>query len=257
MRTDHLRRFPALAVLGLAALAAAACGSGPVQALPVQTPSANPSATPNTTPSATVPATTAPTKQPNTPKPSPTNTDHGPPCLGAVEYRINVADTGAWPRLCIAVGGVLRVENLGPEGFTQSTPNRAECEYEGGVRTCRLIEPGTVRFTIDNERQVRTLTLVVAKASSRPSTACLQAGATHTIDAAEGGPRWWAACLRLGAVLRVENLGPGLLTVVPSNAVSCRYEAAIHQCRIVRTGTLKVVTEGSGGTRPLTIVAIR
>lgn len=257
MRNDHLRRFPAFAVLGLAALAASACGSGPVQALPVQTPSATPSATtPTTTPSATVPAGPA-TKPPHTSKPGNTNTGQGPPCLGAVEYRINVADTGAWPRLCIAVGGVLRVENLGPEGFSQSTPNRAECEYEGAVRMCRLTEPGTVRFTIDNEQQIRTLTVVVARTSSRPSTACLQSGATHTVDGAEAGPRWWAVCMRLGATLRVENLGPGLLKVTPSNAVSCQYEAAIHQCRIVRTGLLKVVVDQSTGVRPLTVVAIR
>jgi hypothetical protein len=256
MRTDHLRRFPALAVLGLAVLAAAACGSNPVQALPVQTPGATPSATPGTTPSATVPGAPA-TKPANTSKPGPTNTSHDPPCLGAVEYRINAADTKPWPRLCIAVGGVLRVENLGPEGFSQSTPNRAECEYEGGVRMCRLIDPGTVRFTMDRGHQVRTLTVVVAKSSSRSSPACVQSGATHTIDAREEGPSWWAVCMRLGAVLRVENLGPGLLTVTPSNAVSCQYEAAVHQCRIVRTGTFEVVTNGPGGVRSLTVVAIR
>ncbi|MEH1125356.1 hypothetical protein [Micromonospora sp. CPCC 206061] len=256
MRIAHLRRFPALAALGLAAMAAAACGSNPVQALPVQTPSASPSATPSSTPSATAPA--GPTTKPaNSPKPGPINTGHSPPCLGAVEYRINVSDTGPWPQLCIAVGGVLRIANLGPEGFSQSTPDKAECEYEGGVRMCRLVEPGTARFTIDNGHQVRTLTVVVAKSSSRSSPACFQSGQTHTIDASEAGPSWWAVCMRLGAVLRVENLGPGLRTVTPSNAVSCQYAAGVHQCRIVKTGTFKVVTDGSGGVRSLTVVAIR
>jgi hypothetical protein len=260
MRTDHLRRFPALAVLGLVALAAAACGSNPLEALPIQTPGGTPITTPSstsgTTPSATVPAGSS-TRPAHTREPSLPNTGHGPPCLGAVEYRINVADTKPWPQLCIAVGGVLRVANLGPEGFSQSTPNRAECEYEAAVRMCRLIDPGTVRFTIDNGDQIRTLTVVVAKTSSSPSPACLQPGATHSIDAAEAGPSWWAVCMRLGTVLRVENLGPESLTVTPSNATSCKYEAAIHQCQMVRTGTLKVVTAGSGGVRSLTVVAIR
>ncbi|MEJ3749018.1 hypothetical protein WEI85_37845 [Actinomycetes bacterium KLBMP 9797] len=256
MRTEHLRRFPALAALGLAALTAVACGSDPAQALPVKTPSTTPSATPTTAPGTTVP-TGPSTRSSHTPKPSPSKTVHGPPCLGAVEYRINAAGTGALPKLCIAVGGVLRVENQGPEGFAQSTPNRAECAYEGGVRMCRLTDPGTVRFAIDNGRQTRTLTVLVTKGSSLPAPACVPAGATHPIDAAEDGPSWWAVCLRLGAVLRVANLGPGLLTVTPSNAVSCQYEAAVHQCRIVRTGKVTVVTAGAWGVRPLTVVAIR
>lgn len=256
MRTDHLRRLPALAALGLVALAAAACSANPVQALPIQTPSATPSTAPSTTPSATVPTGPSPKPAP-TLKPGPTQTGPSPPCRGAVEHRVDAFDTGPWKKVCIAVGGVLRIANLGPEGFSQSPPNRTECEYEAGVRMCRLVEPGTVRFTIDSGRQVRTLTVVVTKGSSQPSPACVQARATHAIDATDGGPSWWAVCMRLGSVLRVENLGPGLLTVTPSNVVSCRYEAAIHQCRIVGTGTFNVVTAGSGGVRPLTVVAIR
>jgi hypothetical protein len=154
------------------------------------------------------------------------------------------------------VGGVLRIENLGPEGFMISPSDKVSCFYEGGVRLCRLLEPGTVRLTIDNERRVRTITVDVTKRSPRPPTACVGARGTQTIDANEEMP-WSAVCMRLGAELRVENLGPGLLTVTPSTAMSCTYEAAIHQCRIERTGTITVVTNGPGGARPLTVVAVR
>jgi hypothetical protein len=153
------------------------------------------------------------------------------------------------------VGGVLRIENLGPEGFSPSPSDKVECTYEGGVRMCRLIEPGTIRFTIDRGGQVRTLTVDVTGRSSNPAPACGGARMTHTVDANDAGPPWSAACLKVGAELRVENLGPGL-TVTPSSAVSCRYEAAIHQCRIVKPGTFRVVTDGAGGVRSLTVVAI-
>jgi hypothetical protein len=241
------------AALAMATLAMAACSSGPAKALPVQAPSTTPSATSSATPDA---APASPSPRPVRPPPGPITT-HGPPCLGAVEYRINAADTGpARQRLCIAVGGVLRVENLGPEGFSRSPANKVECTYEGGVRMCRLVEPGTILFTIDNGRQVRKITVNVTRGSSLPASACVGARATHTIDANEE-MAWPAVCMRLGAELRVENLGPGLLTVTPSAAVSCKYEAAIHQCRITQTGTLRVGIEGAGGVRPLTVVAVR
>jgi hypothetical protein len=247
MRTPVLRHLPAVAALALVSLAAAACSSAPVQALPVQTPSAAPS-------------TAVPADPPPTPKPKPTHTSTDPPCRGAVVYRISAADTGpAWPRLCISVGGVLQVRDLGPEGFTQSPSAMAECEYEGAVRTCRLLHPGTVRFTTDNGRQVRKLTLDIASASSppKPSPACMNARTTFPLDPSDAGPSWWAICMKLGAVLRVGNLGPEGLTVTPPNAVSCHYEAAIHQCRLVKPGIVTVTTAGTGGIRSLTVVAIR
>jgi hypothetical protein len=252
MRTRLLRHLPAVAALALTSLAAAACSSAPVQALPIETPSPAPS---TTTPD-------PPPTSPPTSKPDPIETSHGPPsCRGAVEYRIDASDTGpAWQRLCITVGGALRVEHLGPEGFSHSPLDKADCEYEAAVRTCRLIETGTVRFTIDNGRQIRKLTVVIARASSppKPSPACMDARTTFPIDANEGGPPWGAAvCMKLGAEVRVENLGPEGLTVTPSNAVSCRYEAAIHQCRLVKAATVKFTTAGNGGVRTLTVVAIR
>jgi hypothetical protein len=256
MRTSILRHLPAAAGLALVCMTVAACGSAPAQSLPIQPPS--PSAAPSVAPSATPGATPASPSTKPVHIPKPTDTNHGPPCRGAVVHRINAADTGpAWPRLCITVGGVLRVENLGPEGFAQSPPGKAECEYEGGVRICRLIATGTVRFTTDHGGNVRRLTVDIVRASSGPSPACANAGTTRTIDANDGGPPWSAACMKLGAVLRVENLGPGLLTVTPSNLVSCVYEAGIHQCRLVREGTFTAQTNGSGGIRAITVVAIR
>jgi hypothetical protein len=101
------------------------------------------------------------------------------------------------------------------------------------------------------------LTLTIASGSSQPARACPAAPA-YPIDAAEGGPPWAALCLKRGAVLRVTNLGPEGFLVRPADAVSCSYEAAVRDCRLLRTGTVTfVITHGDSPPRPLTVVVVR
>jgi hypothetical protein len=108
--------------------------------------------------------------------------------------------------------------------------------------------------------QTRPLTLVIAGASvpPKPSPACLNARTIHPLDAAEGGPPWSALCMKVGAVLRVENLGPDGFSVNPRSAVSCVYEGGIRQCRFVKAATVTfAITRPQLPTRSLTVVAIR
>ncbi|TDC37505.1 hypothetical protein E1166_20060 [Micromonospora sp. KC213] len=64
-------------------------------------------------------------------------------------YEIDGADTADRPRsLCIAVGGVLRVRNVGPEELTATPPGLAVCRYEAGIYNCQLVETGTVSITL-------------------------------------------------------------------------------------------------------------
>src|SRR5829696_2017251 len=97
---------------------------------------------------------------------------------------------------------------------------------------------GAVTYTIDRATGNRVITVVV-KASSppKPSPACLGAGTILALDAAESGPDWNALCMKVGAVVRFEHLGPDGLSVSPAGAVSCSYEAAVHPCRFVKPGT--------------------
>jgi hypothetical protein len=114
-----------------------------------------------------------------------------------------------------------------------------------------------VKFTIASSRGTVPFTVVVARASSppKPSPACLGA-ATYTVNAAENGPDWPAMCVKVGAVLRVENLGPEGLSETPSNAVSCWYEGGVHVCRFVKTGTVTFTINGQQN-RSLTVVVIK
>ena len=258
MNTRFLRRLTAVTALALATTAtAAACTSaGPVKPRPTATGTASPSV-----------ASPTPAASPTKPKPAQvalpptTGPPTGPACLGAVVHRLDASDTGPpWKQRCITVGGVLLVTNLGPEGFSANSWDNVECNYEGAVRECRLLHAGTVKFTITNAHQTRTLTLVIAKASSppKPSPACMAGRTTFTIDAADGGPARWPVCMKMSGLVRVVNLGPDGFLVSPSGAVTCSYEAAVRACRFTRPQTVTfTTTHGDSMPRTQTVVAIR
>jgi hypothetical protein len=266
MNVRHLQRLTAVAALSLATMSAVAACTSAVPVRPVPTPTTSTTGSAGTaSPGATSPApvasgpakpppvqvTVAPTIHPPT----------GTACRGAVVHRLDASDNGPpWKPLCITVGGVLLVTNLGPEGFSANSWDNVECNYEAAVRECRLLHPGTVKFTIVNAHQTRTLTLRIVKASvpHNPSPACLAAGKTLTVDAADGGPAAWPVCVKMGAKLRVVNLGPEGFVVSPTGAVTCSYEAAVRDCRFTGPGTVTLTTtHGDRAPRTQKVVVIR
>jgi hypothetical protein len=92
--------------------------------------------------------------------------------------------------------------------------------------------------------------------SFTPSVAAstCQGAVVFTVDAAEVGPPWKAPCLGVGAMVRVENLGPGGLAEDPADMVSCFYEAGVHECRLLHSGTVRFTMTGDEQTRALTVV---
>jgi hypothetical protein len=257
VHTSPLRRLGPVAALTLTALTALAACTSAGATKPVTQPAASaPPAVANPTTAAVKPVqVTAPrTTGPTTARP-PT----GSGCLGAVVHRLDASDTGAaWKQLCITVGGVLLVTNLGPEGFAKDSADKVECNYAAGTRECRMLHAGTVRFTITNAGQTRTLDLRITKSSSKPSPACSAAGATFTINAADGGPQGWPVCMRTSGTVRVENLGPEGFQARPAGAVTCSYEAAVRICRFNRAETVTfTTTHGDSAPRTQTVVAVR
>jgi hypothetical protein len=238
-----------LAVYVALALTLAACGSEQPQAVTEQ-PVAPAPATPGPTP----PSTTTATPPPVTRAPP-----SGPACLGAVIHTVDVSTGGApWRSVCVAVGGLLRLANLGPGSLDAASWNNVACGYEAGVHECRLIHVGTVKFTVTNSHGRRPLTVVVARASSppKPSPACTTS--TPALNAGDGGPPWRAICVKVGSVLRIENLGPEGLSVEPRGLAACRYEAAVRDCTFVKAGTVTFTVQRSPESeiRSLTVVAI-
>jgi hypothetical protein len=176
-----------------------------------------------------------------------------------VVRRVDAGTLSGTPlRLCIAVGGVVRVENLGPGMLTATPRSRVQCGYGGGVHQCRLIRTGPVGFIVRRGEPTK-IVVTVAKASRppKPSPACRPKQTVLRLDATEAGPPWWAQCLKVGAVVRFESLRPGGLTVTPRSAVSCNYAAAVHSCRLRAPATITFTARTGTQTRPITVVAIR
>ena len=268
MRTRSLRHLTAVAALALTTIAVAACTAAPrgqpSTAEPISTArgTASPTATASTTaaPPTRVPHRVATPRTVAARAPVPPRPTVRPArCLGAVTYTIDTAKKAPpRTRLCIAVGGVVEVRNLGPGDLAVSPGHKVSCYYEAAVHPCRLIQTGSVTFTISRPNGNQVVTVSVAKASSppRPAPACLGAKTVFTLDAVTSQADWPAICMKLGALVRFTQLGPDGLSVSPAGAVSCSYEAAVHPCRLVKPGTVTFTVAGPH-PRTLTVVAVR
>jgi hypothetical protein len=253
MHTRSLHRLTPLAVLAIATtMMTSACGS---------TAPTVPEAPAGASPIPATPGTSAPSPSAPHTAPVTTTNPNRPACMGAVVHTVDASAGGQpWRSLCIAVGGLLRLANLGPGNLNDDAGDKVSCDYEAGVHECRLIRTGTVTFTITNTHGDRPLRVVVAAAASppKPSPACTKT-MPYPFDASSGGPPWRASCVRIAGVLRVENLGPEGFTVTPPSLVSCWYEAAVRECTFVKAGTVTFTIKYSPDweTRTLTVVVIR
>ncbi len=61
-------------------------------------------------------------------------------------------------------------------------------------------------------------------------------------------------CFGTGAVLRIQGIGPGLVTVDRPDLVSQQYEAGVVDIRFVRTGTVAVTIPKEGREHTITVV---
>ncbi|PWU57815.1 hypothetical protein DLJ47_01415 [Micromonospora sp. S4605] len=63
-------------------------------------------------------------------------------------------------------------------------------------------------------------------------------------------------CFAAGAVLRIQGIGPGLVTVDREDLVSRHYEAGVVDIRFVRTGTVAVTIPKDGREHTITVVVV-
>jgi hypothetical protein len=175
-------------------------------------------------------------------------------CQGAVDYAVPAGrPIRVRPTVCVTVGGILRLDDIGASTLSITPAALTDCFYAAGDISCRLLRTGSVTFswTAGAIRQRQVVTV----AEALPAPVCVSSGATATVSTADE-LRWWSLCLRVGATLRVEDLGPGLLTITPAPAVQCYYEAGVHSCRVIAPGTLDVVADPDGVNKITTVVAI-
>ncbi|MBO4207757.1 hypothetical protein [Micromonospora echinofusca] len=89
--------------------------------------------------------------------------------------------------------------------------------------------------------------------SERPST-CLGAVRYDLDVATEELALIRSLCFATGGVLRIQNIGPGEVTVDRTDLVSQHYEAGVVDIRFVRTGTVAVRIPQEGTTHTITVV---
>lgn len=154
--------------------------AAPVAPLPVRAPTPTP-AIPTTAP----PTTVAPTPAgpppgtvgalPTRPAPAPSTPDRTPgtrspsasprpsACLGPVRYDLVLADTelALLTSLCLGVGGVLRLQGIGPGEVTVDREDLVDQNYEAGVVDLRFLRAGTVGVSIPYEGTTYLVTVVV------------------------------------------------------------------------------------------------
>ena len=165
-----------VATLGVLASVAACGQQTPVAPLPVRPPT--PAATPSTpaapAPSAPPgPATLAATPRPPAPVgPTPTRgrgtrspspSPRSSACLGPVRYDLVLAETevALLKSLCLAAGGVLRIQGIGPGEVTVDREDLVSRSYEAGVQDIRFLRAGTVRVTIPQGGEAHPVAVVV------------------------------------------------------------------------------------------------
>jgi hypothetical protein len=156
----------------MAAAPLAACGADPLSPLPVQAaaPATTASAPPSTvarpgnspprvaaSPAAGNPGhTTTKPAQPPTTKPTST-------CYGAVRHDLDLQNTelALVRAMCFRVGGVLRLQGIGPGLVTAEPASLVSQNYEAGVVDLRFVRTGTVTVSIPQDEQTYPITVVV------------------------------------------------------------------------------------------------
>ncbi|GIE87077.1 hypothetical protein [Actinoplanes regularis] len=138
----------------------AAVGAAPVGSVSV-TPSPSPSRPASASPpSRRPPVGTPPSSRTPTRPSSPSSSSS---CEGAIVRTIDATaeELALVPAMCLAVGAVLRVENIGPGEVTTDSPDLVAQHYEAGVVEVRFVRKGTVVVAIPQGGTTYDITVVV------------------------------------------------------------------------------------------------
>lgn len=170
------RRPPArravLAALVLAVPAfGAGCGESPVSPLPPRWPTPGVGSPVAPTASHGPPSAPKTSGRPAGPAPgvgvTPTATrTSGPPpspaCLGRVIHTIDGNDNAGLPEaLCVTVGAVLRIRDVGPEVVSAQPAEKVAQDWEAGIANCRFLGSGTVTVMLDQSEWSHRITVLV------------------------------------------------------------------------------------------------
>jgi hypothetical protein len=136
---------------------------------------------------------------------------------------------------------------------TSAAPSRiADPETSASART-RNAEPSVARQPA-GQGPVKTRT--VKPVSTQPTGTCYGA-VRHDVDLHNTVlDLIKSMCFHTGGVLRLQGIGPGLVTATPGSLVSQSYEGGVVDLRFVRPGTVTVTIPQDEQTFTITVVVV-
>jgi hypothetical protein len=158
------------------------------------------------------------------------------------------ADPSVSPRPAQAAGSPMSAAPSRTPGTAPSAPARAERPELGLAR-----QPA-------GQRPVQTRTVRPAHSSEPVSTgptATCYGAVRHDLDLHNTVlDLIKSMCFHTGGVLRLQGIGPGLVTAAPGSLVSQNYEAGVVDLRFVRPGTVTVRIPQDEQTHTITVVVV-
>jgi len=130
-----------------------------------------------------------------------------------------------------------------------SRPGNAEPDVARQPAGQRPVEARTVKPTSTRPTSARP-------ASTKPAGTCYGA-VRHDLDLRNTVlDLVKSMCFHTGGVLRLQGIGPGLVTATPGSLVSSSYEAGVVDLRFVRPGTVTVTIPQDEQTYTITVVVV-
>jgi hypothetical protein len=87
------------------------------------------------------------------------------------------------------------------------------------------------------------------------SPACLPP-VIYPVDGSDPALLPRALCFEVAGILRVQNVGPGLLTAEPDERVARNYAAGVHDVRFLTAGTATVTIIREDGSQQITVLVV-
>ncbi|MDG4829566.1 hypothetical protein O7627_09655 [Solwaraspora sp. WMMD1047] len=87
------------------------------------------------------------------------------------------------------------------------------------------------------------------------SPACLPP-VIYPVDGSDPALLPRALCFEVAGILRVQNVGPGLLTAEPDERVARNYAAGVHDVRFLTAGTATVTIIRQDGSQQITVLVV-
>jgi hypothetical protein len=116
-------------------------------------------------------------------------------------------------------------------------------------------EPTAARQPV-RKQPVRTATTTTTTKGSEPPSSC-HGAVQYDVDLQNTELALMTSmCFRAGAVLRLQGIGPGLVTSTPASLRSQSYEAGVVDIRFIRPGTVTVTIPQEEQTYTITVVVI-